>query len=186
MKAARFNAAKRFEIKHSASTLSFAVAGIVGFLVPVFPLVFTNVSEHSARVLEFTSFVTGALSITLGLYDLGKNYPERARQFHECGKAVNRAVRRLDLVVTQPQLSQLIDQYEKAIDGCPENHDGIDYEIGRVQWELKTASDAKRKALKRELWWLRFRELATTCWLYAAIWLTPLVAGVLLTWLAPR
>lgn len=66
MKAARFNAAKRFEIKHSASTLSFAVAGIVGFLVPVFPLVFTNVSEHSARVLEFTSFVTGALSITLG------------------------------------------------------------------------------------------------------------------------
>lgn len=185
MKSARFNAAKRFERKHSASTLSFAVAGIVGFLVPVYPLVLKNVSAHATQVLEFTSFVTGALSITLGLYDLGKNYPERARQFHECGKAINRVVRRLDTVISHAQLGSLIEDYERAIDGCSENHDSIDYEIARLQWELKLVKGGERAQLTRSLRRLKRVELLQTCWLYGLIWITPLVVGGLLLWWEP-
>jgi hypothetical protein len=149
VKGARFNAAKRYEGKHTASTLALAVAGFAGVLVPVYPMIFTEITAHLARVLDFTSLMIGALSSTLGLYDLSKNLPERARQFHECGKAINRQVRRLEQVTTHTALAQLVEEYERAIDACPDNHDSIDYDISKAQWDLKSAKPAQARTLRR-------------------------------------
>lgn len=90
VKRARFNAAKRYERKQSASTIAFALAGIVGFLFPIYALVFREaLSVHSENVLDFTAFVMGGLSLMLGLIEQAKDYPAKARRFDHCGRRVN-------------------------------------------------------------------------------------------------
>lgn len=175
VKGARFYAAKRFERRHAASTLAFAVAGVVGFLVPVYQLIFKDISVGANRTLDFTSFATGALSMTLGLYDLGQNHPERARQFHECGKAINRALRRLRDVSTSAQLRHVVDEYEAAIESCQGNHDDIDYEIAEARWRLKKASGKEVQSINWSIRWLKWQARIETFWLYALIWLTPVL-----------
>jgi hypothetical protein len=174
LKSARFNAAKRYELKHEASTLALAIAGIVGIAAPVYPLVFTDLAVHTNQVINFTSFMIGALSTMLGLFDLSKNYPEKARQFHECGKGINRAVRRLAISNGSTILS-LIEDYERAIDGCSENHDEIDYEIGRAQWDIRGLKGVERKKREWALFRLKCRACAGACWLYAVAWIGPLL-----------
>ena len=94
VKRARFNAAKRFEKKQSASTLAFALAGVIGFLLPVYTLLFTYaLAIHTKNVLDFTAYVTGALSLMVGLIEQAKDYPARARRFDLCGRRVNALVR---------------------------------------------------------------------------------------------
>ena len=177
MKSARFNAAKRYELRHEASTLALAIASIVGITAPVYPLVFTELTAHTNQVINFTSFMIGALSSMLGLFDLSKNYPEKARQFHDCGKAINRAVRRLE-VSNNSTILTLIEDYERAIDSCSENHDDIDYEIGRAQWEIRRLEGDDRRKRERTLFWLKTRARASACWLYAVVWIGPLLLAV--------
>lgn len=181
VKGARFNAAKRFERKHAASTLAFAVAGVVGFLVPVYQLIFSDLSVGAGRTLDFTSFATGALSMTLGLYDLGQNHPERARQFHECGKEINRCLRKLTFVSTSAQLRHLINEYETAIDACQGNHDDIDYEIAAAKWRLKKATDADARKIEWSILLLKIEAWLGTFWLYVLIWLMPLLVPCVLS-----
>ena len=177
MKSARFNAAKRYELKHEASTLALAITGIISITAPVYPLVFTDLTIHTKQVIDFTSFMIGALSTMLGLFDLSKNYPEKARQFHECGKAINRVVRRLE-ISNSTALLLLVEAYERAIDGCSENHDDIDYEIGRAQWDIRRLEGSARKERERALFWLKCRACAGACWLYAVAWIGPLLLAV--------
>lgn len=184
MKSARFNAAKRFEKKHSASTLSIAIAGIVGIVIPTYPWVF-EVSRYTENVLDYTGFMISVLSMTLGLYDHGKDHSEKKRQFHECGKAINKAVRRLGVVATHAQLKRLIADYENAIEGCSDNHDSLDYEIGRVHWELKSASGGEQDRLRKDLRRLKRDEWCSIFWLYGLVWLTPLIVGGFLLWFHP-
>ena len=188
MKRARFNAAKRYERKHSASTIAFAIAGIVGFLVPFYSLLFRDVlTVHTKNVLDFTAFVIGALSLTLGLIEQARDYPDKARSFNLCGRRVNSVARRLTTSPTMhdDQLQELVTQYEAALEECADNHDDIDYEIAKAQEEIaETQGPAKREATKR-LWKLRWLERLQIYWLYGATWVCPLFIGILLWIFAP-
>jgi hypothetical protein len=182
VKRARFNAAKRFERKQDASTLAFVFAGVIGFLLPVYTLLFTDVlSIHTKNVLDFTAYVTGALSLLVGLIEQAKDYPAKARRFDQCARRVNVLVRRLAFFVRHPQdLFGLIEDYERALEECGDNHDGIDYAIALAHQRIDDGFDADNA--KRELAQLRLKESITIYGLYASIWLLPLVVGVLLWW----
>jgi SMODS and SLOG-associating 2TM effector domain family 5 len=182
VKRARFNAAKRFESKQSASTLAFALAGVIGFLLPFYTMLFVDaLSSHTKNVLDFTAYVTGALSLMVGLIEQAKDYPAKARRFDQCGRRVNVLVRRLTLFVRHDQdLYALIEDYEKALEECGENHDGIDYDIALAQQQLEDAVD--KDWAKRRLARLKLIESATIYWLYTAIWVLPALVGVLLWW----
>jgi hypothetical protein len=150
VKRARFNAAKRYERKQSASTLAFALAGIIGFLVPVYTLIFRDaLTPHGKNVLDFTAFVTGALSLTLGLIEQAKDYPAKYRRFDLCGRMVNKVVRRLTItnIEHDEDLEPLIREYEAALESCGDNHDDIDYEIAKWQEELAGAAHGTRQRL---------------------------------------
>ena len=125
-------------------------------------------------MIDPTSFLIGALSTMFGLFDLGKDYPEKARQFHECGKAINRVVRRLEISNGSTILT-LMEDYERAIDSCSENHDDIDYEIGRAQWEIRRLQGAERRKREIALLWMKCRACAGAYWLYAVAWAGPLL-----------
>jgi SMODS and SLOG-associating 2TM effector domain family 5 len=182
VKRARFNAAKRFERKQDASTLAFAFAGVIGFLLPVYTLLFTDaLSMHTKNVLDFTAYVTGALSLLVGLIEQAKDYPAKARRFDQCARRVNVLVRRLAFFVHHPQeLYGLIEDYERALEECGENHDGIDYAIALAHQDLDDSFD--KDGAKRRIAQLKLKESMTIYWLYAAIWLLPMLVGILLWW----
>jgi hypothetical protein len=182
VKRARFNAAKRFERKQGASTLAFAIAGVIGFLLPFYLLLFKDaLTTHTKNVLDFTAYVTGALSLMVGLIEQAKDYPAKARRFDLCGRRVNGLARRLALSLRPDQdLYPLMEQYERALEECDENHDDIDYEIALAQQELEEAID--REAAKRRLARLKLIEDVKIYWLYAATWVMPALIGVLLWW----
>jgi len=182
VKRARFNAAKRFERKQSASTMAFALAGVIGFLLPFYLLLFKDaLTTHTKNVLDFTAYVTGALSLMVGLIEQAKDYPAKARRFDLCGRRVNVLARRLALSVHPDQdIYPLIEQYERALDECQENHDDIDYHIANAQQEFEEAVD--KEAASRQLARLKLIEDVKIYWLYATTWVTPALIGILLWW----
>lgn len=182
MKRARFNAAKRFERKQDASIMAFALAGVIGFLLPFSLLLFKDaLATHTKNVLDFTAYVTGALSLMVGLIEQAKDYSAKARRFDLCGRRVNVLARRLALSPHPDQdIYPLIEHYEQALDECEENHDDIDYEIANAQQELEEAVD-KRMA-KRQLARLKLIEHVGIYWLYMTTWVMPALIGVLLWW----
>ncbi|MDH4982367.1 SLATT domain-containing protein [Hyphomicrobium sp. D-2] len=186
VKRARFNAAKRFERKQDASTLAFALAGVFGFLLPIYTTIFQDsISVHTRNVLDFTGFVTGSLSMVIGLIEQAKDYPAKARRFDECGRKVNSALQRLTLMngVADRELQPILEEYERALHECGENHDEIDYEIARAQQDLKNA--ANQADQKKKLAALRRREAVQIYGLYWAIWIGPLLLSAMLLLLVP-
>ena len=186
VKRARFNAAKRYEHKNDASILAFAVAGMAGFLVPVYTLIFKDdLTAHLKNALDFSSYVTGAMSLILGLVEQAKEHSEKSRRFDLCGRQVNSVLRKLNTtsITSEDDLKRLVGEYERALEKCVENHDDIDYELAKAQQAVEDARDeeTKKQALK-SLRWTKWQRAVQTYWLYAFIWLSPLVFGIFL-WL---
>lgn len=182
VKRARFNAAKRFERKQGASTLAFAIAGLIGFLLPVYTLLFKDaLTGHTENVIDFTAYVTGGLSLLIGLIEQAKDYPAKARRFNHCGRRVNSVLRRLAMPGYQEQdLRPLIEEYERALEECHDNHDDIDHEIARAQQLLDDSPD--KDAARRRLSRLKLIERVKIYWLYGATWITPMLVGIVLWW----
>jgi hypothetical protein len=183
VKRARFNAAKRCERMQDASTLAFAFAGVIGFLVPFYALLFKDVlSQHTKNVLDFSAYVTGMLSLALGLIEQAKDYPARARRFHICGRRVNRILR--DLSITKishdGELRPYIDAYEHALEECGDNHDDIDFTIAIIQTEIAHASGPERRLATARLRRVKLYERLVIYWLYMAVWIVPLLIGLLI------
>lgn len=195
VKAARFNAAKRLERKQTASLLAFALAGTAGFVVPFFTLLFAErLAPHTKNVLDFAAYVSGALSLTIGLVEQAKNYPALAQRFHKCGLAVNSVLRRLrNTPDPDPALlDQLSKEYEQALHECEANHDDLDQAIAHSKLDLELAqrqgslkphlSERRVEQIERKLTLLKAQELAQIYWLYTLVWLGPSVLA-LISWI---
>lgn len=193
-KSARFNAAKRLERKHAASTLAFAVAGAVGFIVPIFTIMFSEaISSHTKNVLEFASYVIGAMSLTIGLVEQAKNYPSQAKRFDQCGLSLNKTLRKLrnQPAPTYAVLDELSQEYERALEQCEINHDDNDFRIAEISNDIRDmkrrraepGSQAQWERQLQSLEWrlarVRLAEAVGIYWLYTAIWLGPALLAFL-------
>ena len=189
VKRARFNAAKRFERKHDASTLAFALAGVVGIALPFYTQLFGSaLAPHSRSVLEFYGYITGALSLGLGLVEQAKGYESRSRRFDECGRRVNAIVRKLrnNPTLDEMTLDELVREYERAIDICDVNHDAIDHEIALSEEEREAARSqgaAETLTAERRLHRLRAWETLGIYWLYGLVLVGPTLLSLLIWWL---
>lgn len=183
VKRARFNAAKRFERKHDASTLAFAVAGVVGIVLPFYTQLFGDVlAPHTKHVFEFYGYVTGALSLGLGLVEQAKGYESRSRRFDECGRRVNVVLRKLrnNPALDELALEETVREYERALDICDVNHDAIDHDIAVAQEERdasRGSADAERKLAR-----LRRAESLGIYWLYGLVLIGPTVLAIAIWW----
>lgn len=197
VKAARFNAAKRLERKQSASLLAFALAGTAGFVVPFFTLMFTDkLVPHTKNVLDFACYVSGALSLSIGLVEQARNHSAASQRFHKCGLAVNAVLRTLRNTPYPDEgtLNALTKQYEQALIDCDHNHDDIDQDIAHAKDLLETTrhfattnsrsmAETHVETLEKKLRILRLKEMAHIYWLYTAVWIGPAILG-LFVWLA--
>lgn len=182
VKRARFNAAKRLERKHNASTLAFALAGVIGFLLPFYTMLFTDeLTPHTKNVIDFSAYVTGALSLMIGLIEQAKDYPAKARRFDACGRRVNSVLRRLAMATPYDvDLRGLVDEYEHALEECHYNHDEIDFRIAQAQQRFDESAD--KDSARRQLMLLKLIERVKIYGLYVATWVLPMLSGIVLWW----
>lgn len=197
VKAARFNAAKRLERKQAASLLAFALAGTAGFIVPFFTLMFADkLVPHTKNVLDFACYVSGALSLSIGLVEQARNHTAASQRFHKCGLAVNSVLRRLRNAPYPDEgtLNALTKEYEQALIDCDHNHDDVDQAIAHTKDLLETArhyahanprslAEAHVETLEKKLQLLKLQEMVHIYWLYGAVWLGPAVLGFIV-WLS--
>jgi hypothetical protein len=197
VKAARFNAAKRLERKQAASLLAFALAGTAGFVVPFFTLMFAEkLAPHTKNVLDFACYVSGALSLSIGLVEQARNHTAASQRFHKCGLAVNSVLRRLRNAPYPDEgtLNTLTAEYEQALIDCDHNHDDIDQAIAHTKDLLdgarhyahanpRSLAESHVESLEKKLQLLKLQEMAHIYWLYGAVWLGPAVLG-LIVWIS--
>lgn len=176
VKRARFNAAKRFERKQNVSTIALALAGVFGFIVPFYTLMFRDVLAADLKnIMDFTASVTGALSLTIGLCEQARDYPAKARDLDVCGRRINSVLR--ELMVTpaadETGMRALIASYERALEECAVNHDDIDFEIARAQQAAEDGEEGEDQ--RRQLSALKWRERVEIYWLYVIVWMVPIL-----------
>ncbi|MGH1417364.1 MAG: SLATT domain-containing protein [Hyphomicrobiaceae bacterium] len=203
LKRARFNAARRYEDKLHASLIAFAIAGVVGFAVPFFSLLFANeLNPFTVKVFDFVSYVTGGLSLTLGFMDQMKDHGGLAKRMHTCGLGVNQALRKLrnTPVVTTERLNQLVADYEAALAICDVNHESIDEDLSDAEVRLAQARKKERSyietggienipeavarevaAARRDLKHTELRLTFKIYRVYGCVWLLPPLIG-LISW----
>lgn len=189
VKRARFNAAKRLERKHRASTMAFVITGIIVFLSLPFELLFDdNLSLFTKRIFQFCGYIIGVLSLTIGIVEQAKNYPSRARHFDLCAKKINTIIRDLEtsMMLTMDDLKPFIQRYEKALEEYEENHDDLDYSIAKATDDFETAHPALRATCRSKLSALRLLEHGEIYWIHATTWILPILAGILIwSFMAP-
>jgi exonuclease VII small subunit len=189
VKRARFNAAKRFERKHDASTLAFALAGVVGIALPFYTQLFgPALAPHTKSVLEFYGYITGALSLGLGLVEQAKGYESRSRRFDECGRRVNAIVRKLrnNPTLDEVTLDEMVREYERAIDICDVNHDAIDHDIALAEEDREAArahGETEQRTASSRVQRLRAWETFGIYWLYGVVLVGPTLLAMLIWWL---
>ncbi len=201
VKRARFNAAQRLKEKNDASLLAFAIAGVVGFVFPFFTILFAEeLSKFTIRTFDFVAYITGGLSLTLGLMDQMRDNGGLAKRFHTCGMEVNKALRQLrnNPAITSEKLDELVRQYERALEACDANHDAIDEELSEAQARIRQAERNEKSFIehggittvpdsilqeladaRKSLNKTKFRLTVQTYRLYYCVWLLPTLIGLL-------
>jgi SMODS and SLOG-associating 2TM effector domain family 5 len=185
VKRARFNASKKFERKQEASLVAFTLAALVGPSAFVCTLVFADaLAPHTKSVIDFGSYVVALFSLAFGLIEQSKDYPSKVSKFHECGLAVNRALRALKFLEPsdEPGLLKSVEDYDRAIENCGENHNDLDYSIAQVFDEIRSKDTSARQAARRRLRFLRFRETCEVYGVYVVILIMPALAAFVI-WL---
>jgi SMODS and SLOG-associating 2TM effector domain family 5 len=186
VKRARFNAAKRFERKQNASVLAFAIAGVCGFLVPYCTLQFDqSLAPHTKKILDFTSQTAGMLLLIIGLIEQARDYPAHSRRFDQCGRDVNRALRRISILhsVETEELRDIVADYEKALEECGINHDDLDREIAQAEEDSRTEKEARAAEAHKRINRLRRRESFQIYSLYVVTCCAPIAIGIVM-WFA--
>ncbi|MFM1813781.1 MAG: SLOG-associating effector domain family 5 [Pseudomonadota bacterium] len=189
VKRARFNAAKRLESKHDAGQLALAIAGIYGFLIPLFTLQFKGtLAPMTISIVDFVAVVAGALSFAIGFLYQERNYKSRAHAFHDCALEINRL--RHELAATHVSYEHEIRGYIARYNDIMEryaNHDEIDYRLAlaeRRRTPEGAATGGRTHAVR--LWSLRIERFLRTHGLNLAVWLVPPVVGLSLWATLPR
>ncbi len=185
VKRARFHAAERLESKHNAGQLAFAIAGIYGFLIPIFILQFkANLTPFTASIIDFVAVVSGALSFTIAMLYQERDYKGRARRLHACALEINQLLQQLSVsrINRETDLQGFVQHYG-AILSRYENHEHIDYQIAIARDSRAAAASSDEDDRGETMRWLLVRRFLITHGLTVAVWLVPPAIG-LVAWLA--
>jgi conflict system pore-forming effector with SLATT domain len=142
VKAARFNAAERFERKHTLSLFAMSMVSLYFVGLSVWQAVYApTISEQANRLITLVSIMSSIFSLVLALIESMNDYRMKAHHMHACALAVNDLYHEFKLMrPSDPvQLQQFRYRYNGAVRRCPYNHSRIDYlmakaEDGVVPW----------------------------------------------------
>lgn len=144
VKAARFNAAERFERKHIVSVFALSMVSLYFVGLSVWQAVYAgSLSEPANRVITLVSIMSSICTLVLALIDSMNDYKIKAHHMHDCALAVNDLFQELRLLETSDVavVQDFRRRYNEVVRGCPFNHARIDYLMARMErnvpWETR-------------------------------------------------
>lgn len=147
VKAARFNAAERFERKHLVSVFALSMVSLYFVGLSVWQAVYSaNLSEPTSRLITLVSIMSSICTLVLALIDSMNDYKIKAHHMHTCALSVNDLLQELRLLQTTDTavVQDFRRRYNEVVRGCPFNHARIDYLMaraeGNVAWETRLSS----------------------------------------------
>jgi hypothetical protein len=166
VKAARFNAAERFERKNVLSLFAMAMVSLYFVGLSVWQAVYAPLLDAATnRLVTLVSIMSSIFTLVLALIEAMNEYKIKAHHMHACALDVNALLHELRLMAsTDPGLIQEFRRrYGEVIRACPYNHSRIDYLLARaelgVPWTEKV--------------WARWRYLSDVYGLYGICLLVP-------------
>ena len=144
VKAARFNAADRFERKNTLSLFSMSIVSLYFVGLSVWQAVYAaQLDEATNRLITLVSIMSSVFTLVLALIEAMNDYKIKAHHMHACALAVNDLYHEFKL---QPASDREVVQdfrrrYNEVVRGCPLNHQRVDYLMARAeragQWQEK-------------------------------------------------
>jgi SMODS and SLOG-associating 2TM effector domain family 5 len=144
VKAARFNAAQRFERKNAVSLFAMSMLSLYFVGLSVWQAVYAStLDEASNRLITLVSIMSSIFTLVLALIEAMNDYRMKAHHMHTCALAVNDLYHELQLM--RPADASLVQEFRRryngAVRGCPYNHARVDYLMARaernVAWQEK-------------------------------------------------
>jgi hypothetical protein len=144
VKAARFNAAQRFERKNAVSLFAMSMLSLYFVGLSVWQAVYAStLDEASNRLITLVSIMSSIFTLVLALIEAMNDYRMKAHHMHTCALAVNDLYHELQLM--RPADASLVQEFRRRYNGavrsCPYNHARVDYLMARaernVPWQDK-------------------------------------------------
>lgn len=189
-KGSRFNAARRLSNKNQLFITSISILSIYGVIIPIIQIIFAPF--QCLKLNNWFTFISIFLSIfilVLSLLEGSKNYQVKAERLYnnatklatiykhlEYLKACNLESSNLESSNLEKELKNILNEYDRAIESCPENHDTKDYELFKAQHRR----EFKINILKAK--WNIFKGYIQDYWLYYLFIIVPPSAAVLVVY----
>lgn len=136
VKAARFNAADRFERKHALSLFAMSMVSLYFVGLSIWQAIYAATFDESTnRLITLVSIMSSIFTLVLALIEAMNDYRMKAHAMHECALAVNDLYHELKLtpsadVVTVQEFRR---RYNAVVRGCPYNHARVDYLMAKAE-----------------------------------------------------
>jgi hypothetical protein len=136
VKAARFNAAERFERKHALSIFAMSMVSLYFVGLSVWQAIYAATLDEAAnRLITLVSIMSSIFTLVLALIESMNDYRMKAHAMHACALAVNDLYHELKLtpsanVVTVQEFRR---RYNAIVRGCPYNHARVDYLMAKAE-----------------------------------------------------
>jgi hypothetical protein len=184
-KGSRFNAARRLSNKNQLSITSISILSIYGVIIPIIQIIFA--SSQCLKLNNWFTFISIFLSIfilVLSLLEGSKNYQVKAERLYNNATKLATIYRDLEYLKArnlehsnlEEKLKNILNEYDRAIESCPENHDTKDYELFKAQHRR----EFKINILEAK--WNIFKGYIQDYWLYYLFIIVPPSAAVLVVY----
>jgi hypothetical protein len=169
VKAARFNAAERFERKNTLSMFSMSVVSLYFVGLSVWQVIYASLlDEPTNRLITLVSIMSSIFTLVLALIESMNDYKIKAHHMHTCALAVNDLYHEFKLAPPgdDSKVQEFRRRYNEIVRGCPLNHARVDYLMAR----------AERDVAWSDVLWVRLHYVWDVYALYgAALVIPPLV-----------
>jgi hypothetical protein len=169
VKAARFNAAERFERKNTLSMFSMSVVSLYFVGLSVWQVIYAQLlDEPTNRLITLVSIMSSIFTLVLALIESMNDYKIKAHHMHACALAVNDLYHEFKLGSPgdDGRVQEFRKRYNEIVRGCPLNHARVDYLMAQAERDVHWS----------EKLWVRLRYVWDVYALYgAALVIPPLV-----------
>jgi hypothetical protein len=166
VKAARFNAAERFERKNTVSLFAMSMVSLYFVGLSVWQAVYASTLDDATnRLVTLVSIMSSVFTLVLALIEAMNDYRMKAHHMHTCALAVNDLYHELKLMrdADAGVVQEFRRRYNDAVRSSPFNHARIDYLMARAERNVPWTDKA----------WARLRYALDVYALYAVCLVAP-------------
>ncbi len=140
-KGSRYNAYRRYELKHRLSLTSISMLTLYVFWLTLADFCHIFRLTGNNNIILFISMVLSIFILILSLLENSNNYQIKAERLHNCAKEITGVYNELRMLIHSEDsydnkfkgLEEITKRYDGIIQKYGENHDKIDYELFRAE-----------------------------------------------------